>query len=839
MSSRTINNPGIELNEIDRSSYDKVDNSLPNSPISYVMGFADKGQDMTIEWINSKATLDNTFGTPTTEFESYLYNAAIEILNRGGSCIASKLPYINGQYQKYNYVDFDASQLKTIHPLNVNTNYNIINDIHNGLSDVLFQLDDIENIKDIESIDKMAQAIIYLNETYLPANISKISESTILTINNLSSSLAEFIQSYMENDNGSSFLYFNDSNLTSYIDIVAKQCINGEYGGKSTIQQLDDYVTQHCPIPTGTIRIYDITRAQYSSVENYNCVSSTFADGSQVWTNDCLGIIPVIVTPANAMYFQNVLNFNAAKLNGTYIDYEAFNSVSSFATIHNLSVYQSFKDINDNVSLPIASYTNLVNSSPIYIDSVSKQAASQFPAINFYNADHFDNEHLKDIGIVVFKAFKDTSNGGKIGFQLVESFVGSLSKKAKDSVTGSNKFIDDVVNSSSQFILMFSNVDQNLIDKASTFITSRQPAVSIGFYKIDCLKNISLIESIINPVNAMLDKASNANLVPIDIVVDAGMSNIAQLAKIQKDGTIHTSENPNVSDYAWSFNIVQHDISGWKAVISNINNFCKSMRKDCIYVVDGLRPLCIEGNSKIIRVTAPEKSVSNTIIPNFKYMAHVIDSSYAAGYCNWFLQQDYGRPQNYIWIPPSIKAAGVYTYCDTYFHPWSAPAGNIRGIVNDVVDVAFLPSDADAGVIYSNSWNYAMSYPINGIVIEGHKTFQTQRTALDRVNVRRMMLNLEKSVAQIARHFVYEQNTAYMRQQFVDMISPVLQNAVAGSGISEYAVKCDEELNTQQVIDSNEMRCKIAVKPVKVVDWIVIDFICTNQSVSVSEEVMR
>lgn len=101
------------------------------------------------------------------------------------------------------------------------------------------------------------------------------------------------------------------------------------------------------------------------------------------------------------------------------------------------------------------------------------------------------------------------------------------------------------------------------------------------------------------------------------------------------------------------------------------------------------------------------------------------------------------------------------------------------------------------------------------------------------------MLSLEKSVAEIAKHFVYEQNTAYMRQQFVDMIDPILKNAVAGSGISEYAIKCDEELNTQQVIDSNEMRCKIAVKPVKVVDWIVIDFICTNQSVSVSEEVMR
>ena len=90
------------------------------------------------------------------------------------------------------------------------------------------------------------------------------------------------------------------------------------------------------------------------------------------------------------------------------------------------------------------------------------------------------------------------------------------------------------------------------------------------------------------------------------------------------------------------------------------------------------------------------------------------------------------------------------------------------------------------------------------------------------------MLSLEGQVNDVARTFVYEQNTAYMRQQFVDRIEPILDAAVAGDGIQDYAVKCDEELNTPQVIDNNEMRCKIAVRPVKTVDWIVIDFIVTN-----------
>ena len=101
------------------------------------------------------------------------------------------------------------------------------------------------------------------------------------------------------------------------------------------------------------------------------------------------------------------------------------------------------------------------------------------------------------------------------------------------------------------------------------------------------------------------------------------------------------------------------------------------------------------------------------------------------------------------------------------------------------------------------------------------------------------MLDIEKKISRIARYFVYEGNTAYNRQRFVDEARVVLEDAVAGDGIKEYAIKCDEELNTIEVIENNEMRCKIAVKPVKTVDFIVIDLIATRQSANVSEEVLR
>lgn len=101
------------------------------------------------------------------------------------------------------------------------------------------------------------------------------------------------------------------------------------------------------------------------------------------------------------------------------------------------------------------------------------------------------------------------------------------------------------------------------------------------------------------------------------------------------------------------------------------------------------------------------------------------------------------------------------------------------------------------------------------------------------------MLWLERRVAAKARRFLYEGNTAYLRQKFVDSIRTDFEDAKNGAGIIDYAIRCDDALNTADVIDRNELRCVCAVKPVKTVEWIRIDFIVTNQSASVSEEVMR
>lgn len=205
---------------------------------------------------------------------------------------------------------------------------------------------------------------------------------------------------------------------------------------------------------------------------------------------------------------------------------------------------------------------------------------------------------------------------------------------------------------------------------------------------------------------------------------------------------------------------------------------------------------------------------------------------------NWFLGADVYSGQQF-WVPPSIKMAGVFLYTDLYANTWNAPAGFIRGRISDVYDVSFNPVNDQAGRIYQQMWNYAVNYPVDGVIAEGQKTFQSSASALDRINVRRMMLYIEKQVVQIARRFLYENNTEYLRRRFVDAIQPIFETVKAGDGLSDYAIKCDNELNTLETIENHELRCIIGVKPVKTIEWIKLSFIITNQSADVSEEVLR
>lgn len=453
----------------------------------------------------------------------------------------------------------------------------------------------------------------------------------------------------------------------------------------------------------------------------------------------------MVTTASNAMFYQSMIDAS----DENYADYNIIESLQNRNGGSGLSV-SLMKDLNNDItdgSIAGFSY-NLggEKSGNIRYDdfTTSRQVSEYFPKMKFVNG-RVDTENLKRIGVVVLLAYKDTGNDNAISFIVSESFVGSL-KRGDRNDSGSNIFIDNIINENSKLINCFSNVDfsNKAISDSSLFILSNQTVTSLGFYEAECAKTISLKKSIQDPLDRIFDRNKDVNTTACDILVDGGVSTIAQFIKQiygDKPGTYDpTDEN------SFIFNVQSSsDVSTWRSVIQKYDDFCKNTRKDCMFIADSPRSLVLVGNEKRVRETSPNATVAKQILPKLRYISGVVNSSYGAGYLNWFWATNYHNNELY-WCPPSIKAMGVYINTDARANYWNAPAGLNRGVVSDVYDISFDPTDTEQDEIYTNTWNYAVNYPMGGIVIEGQKTFQRDKTAFDRVNVRRLFLNLEKEV---------------------------------------------------------------------------------------------
>lgn len=641
-----------------------------------------------------------------------------------------------------------------------------------------------------------------------------------------------------ENENIINKLKLVDNSLTSYLEIS----YSNNQNRLLNIETFDDYRTGKITFNRNQIKIVDITGGKY---EEANILTNN--DRINI---ECLGVVPVIVGSINSMFFKGLITSNISiDLNGVeQSEYLAeFQPIIDFGALDSDALVEKYGE--NNFSIPLSANT-------IYNESLNKKAIDNFPSITVLRPGIIEQKYTKHIGLAVFIAYRDEANESKINFKLVEFFSGQLDRRAIDETTGGTDYICDKVNQNSKYINMFSTINPDILNNIKTTYIVNQTARSLGFYKHETYKHIDYKNSIVEPLTRILDRIQDPNQIQIDIMADAGITNIAQFVKDYEE-IGDKKDKPDIKHYynADMYPFIETDSgnqtpwdytgsntpSAWYSIMKKFDDFCKNMRKDCIFIADGFRPFVLNGNEKFARQTntgfCQLQGTMPKLLANIRKMT-VLDSSYSTGYSNWFYCPDF-RTGEYFWCPPSIKAAGVYTYNDIYGHVWSAPAGANRGMVKGATDVAFNPYKDEAGEIYKQAWNYAVSYPLDGVLIEGQKTMQLQQTALDRVNVRRLMLYLERMVISVARRYLYEGNTAYNRQRFVDQITPIFDDAVQGDGILRYAIRCDDELNSTEVIENHEMKCLIGIVPVKTMEWIVCNFVIGNQSADVYEQIMK
>ena len=225
-------------------------------------------------------------------------------------------------------------------------------------------------------------------------------------------------------------------------------------------------------------------------------------------------------------------------------------------------------------------------------------------------------------------------------------------------------------------------------------------------------------------------------------------------------------------------------------------------RGDCITVID---------------LVGYESTISQVVDE-----AAVLNSSYAASYWPWV--QTKSATGKSEWIPASVVIPGVYTFTDAASAPWFAPAGLVRGGIPGVIQAQRRLTKGERDTLYAGKVNPIASFPGTGISVFGQKTLQTKSSALDRVNVRRLLIELKKFIGDQAKNLVFEQNTIATRNKFLATVNPYLESVVQRQGLYAYRVVMDESNNSADVVDRNQLIGQIYIQPAKTIEFVVLDF---------------
>ena len=239
---------------------------------------------------------------------------------------------------------------------------------------------------------------------------------------------------------------------------------------------------------------------------------------------------------------------------------------------------------------------------------------------------------------------------------------------------------------------------------------------------------------------------------------------------------------------------------------SSVSTFAKDMcedRQDAFYVMDA---------------GAYQDSIA-TVVNSLSSF----DSNYVGTYHPWvkILDVDKNKP---VWVPPSVVLPGVIAFNDAVAEPWFAPAGLNRGGLSNVIEVKSRLTHDERDTLYENRINPIATFPGQGATVFGQKTLQARPSALDRINVRRLLIALKKFIASSSRYLLFENNTAATRNRFLSIVNPYLESVQQRQGLYAFRVIMDESNNTPDIIDRNILKGEIFIQPAKTAEFIVLDF---------------
>jgi len=828
MARRTIQSPGVEINEVDLSlrPADKIGTNI------FITGFSPDGPNDEIVQVSSLSEFTQIYGAPTNPAERYFYHTVAESFKSRANILVNRLPYgenlgsgfsnnyfatvypvvpinqtafdaLSGTVNSYLSANIDqqGGQTETqfspasagddiIYCVGKPTFLSLTQEQYTAIiDDSAFQWSDTPGIPGSFEVDN--------TQSTTATQLATLAKAGIIVLNTAKTTVNQKFEGYYLNIADNTNLYAS----TDYDDIVKVKVSKDE---TNKTQQYSVLQT----IPES--RLNFLLSADYNSEATPANLSLTQES------------IPTF--KINTPSFDDTLIFGLYKLRQSVFSPEVtkLDYILEEGYFGSIDYYRQIN--NPNGGAPMSFYLPqiLTNNSVNLAVKINKNIMGRGSSGNL-NDDGTPNRKVRVITTQLVNNYYESGTTGDANTSYRE--IVGLPQANISNIAAGNYIYDVNGNKRTE---EFSIGDASLLP-AGSYSTTKETNNEIG--------------DLPGKLDRVFDRLANIDLFDIDIMTDGGLSTIQTTVK----NTANTSNlNKYFDDRDALTGIAGLGTTGitldadaskirssWATITNKFINFASNVRKDFIFISDPIRQILISGdNTKGINI--PGQTFPLNILTPLKQIYSIINTNYAAAYASYAQVYDNGVGGQ-VWIPFSGIAAANYARTDASFAPWYAPAGFTRGLVA-VNDIALYPNQKQRDQLYDQvNINPVAFFPSEGFVIFGQKTLQSQPSAFDRVNVRRLFLYLEKRTRETVKYFVFEPNTLFTRTNVINVLTPIFEDAKNNEGLYDYLIVCDERNNTPDVIDANELVVDIYLKPVRAAEFILVNFYATRTGTDFSE----
>lgn len=777
MATRVIQSPGVEIRERDLSLV-----APPNIGTNvFVAGFTNQGPSDEVIQITTRDELESIYGVPTNSAERYFYYSVRELLNSPANIYTFRLPYGSGLGD-----GFGSQHSALVYPVQsyyqptsaVTSNlelsaatYFLGEPVHVNLTEAQYNQAVEGTLFDWSNVGSTSSQL---------SALSSLGKAGVIILDKAQTTINSQFEGYYVGLADNSNL--NPASDFDSIRQIKTLSLTGNYAG------LSGGNVGYTNVPQGTL-MFNLSATFNGPTNSISQIMENLTDYNIDGRDD-----------------DDLLNVGVFKLRKSVFATEAFklDYVLDDAIVGSIDSFR--KQLNPLGGPAI----------PFFLESTDENSRNVEILINPYISNKYTQSSLDANGIPLKKIRV-----------LTRGMDAAMAVSASVPIVG----IDATAFTTVKSLLGYADSLYALGAFSSTVMTQK------------------FIGNVPTKVNRALESIKNDEIYDIDVVLEAGLGTIFTAASAAAtpyyDDTLYNALLKTRIDSLRTSADISGDATAtevrgnYSAVFNQFENFCNlpsntGGRGDCVFLADPIRHTLVVGkNTKVL--SDRTKSFQVDVYWAMRHQFELENTSYAAAYPNWIQIYDEFTGEK-IWMPPSGFLGAIYARSDAAEFPWSAPAGFTRGLLTtSALDLAINPNQKQRDELYKANLNPITFSAGAGIVVLGQKTLSRKPSAFDRVNVRRLFLALERPTKKVSKYYLFEPNNEFTRTRFVNTLTPIFEYAKQNGGLYDYLIIADERVNTPQVIDDNELRATVLIKPTRTAEFIIVEFSATATDANFQE----